>query len=216
MEETVDAGLADVAYGLFEILLNRELRTRGTYLFERVERGEDFREDFEEIFGMFQADYPELAVALVDSCGGMAALYAMLREGEGVVPGMTTRMYWIVQDAPGFRPGGDDDERGGKWLVFVDRDHADDLWRRIRDATAEGRLGISAKVSTAKPNPESRDERVVIYVHTADWEDENDVMRVREVLRSLGIDQRIGYKRNIETYHGEYSEKGKKVTFYSA
>lgn len=216
MEGTVDTGLADVAYGLFEILLNRELRERGTYLFERVENEEDFREDFEEIFGIFQADYPELAKALVESCGGTAGLYAMLREGEGVVPGRTTRMYWIIQDAPGFRPGGVDDEQGGKWLIFIDRDHADEIWRRIRDATADGNLGISAKVSTAKTNPESRDERVVIYVHTTDWEDEDDVMRVREVLRSLGIDQRIGYKRNIETYHGEYSEKGKKVTFYSA
>ncbi|MBN1195450.1 MAG: DUF1917 domain-containing protein [Methanomicrobiaceae archaeon] len=216
MEGTVDTGLADVAYGLFEILLNRELRERGTYLFERVEKEEDFREDFEEIFGIFQADYPELAKALVESCGGTAALYTMLREGEGVVPGRTTRMYWIIQDAPDFRPGAVDDERGGKWLIFIDRDHADEIWRRIRDATADGRLGISAKVSTAKTNPESRDERVVIYVHTTDWEDEDDVMRVREVLRSLGIDQRIGYKRNLETYHGEYSEKGKKVTFYSA
>ena len=57
---------------------------------------------------------------------------------------------------------------------------------------------------------------MVIYVHTADWEDEDDVMRIREVLRSLGVEQRIGYKRNIETFQGEYSEKGKKVTYYSA
>ena len=92
----------------------------------------------------------------------------------------------------------------------------DEIWRKIRDATAAGRLGISARVSTAKENPDSRDERAVIYVNTADWEDEEDVMRIREVLRELGVEQRIGYKRNIETYHGEYSEGGKKVTYYSA
>jgi hypothetical protein len=39
---------------------------------------------------------------------------------------------------------------------------------------------------------------------------------VREVLRELGVVQRIGYKRNIETFEGEYSDRGKKVTFYSA
>jgi len=48
------------------------------------------------------------------------------------------------------------------------------------------------------------------------WEDEADVMRVREELRRIGITDRIGYKRNIETFKGEYSAKGKKVTFYSA
>ncbi len=77
-------------------------------------------------------------------------------------------------------------------------------------------LGISAKVSTAKPNPDSRDERTVIYVYTRDWADEADVMRVRERLRDLGFVDRLGYKRNIETYRGEYSEEGKKVTYYSA
>jgi nuclear transport factor 2 (NTF2) superfamily protein len=71
-------------------------------------------------------------------------------------------------------------------------------------------------VSTARPNPDSRDNRKVIYVYTADWQDEADVMRVRERLRELGFVDRLGYKRNIETYKGEYSEKGKKVTFYSA
>jgi len=41
-------------------------------------------------------------------------------------------------------------------------------------------------------------------------------MRVRERLRDLGFVERLGYKRNIETYRGEYSEEGKKVTYYSA
>jgi hypothetical protein len=41
-------------------------------------------------------------------------------------------------------------------------------------------------------------------------------MRVRERLRELGFADRLGYKRNIETFKGEYSQKGKRVTFYSA
>jgi hypothetical protein len=56
----------------------------------------------------------------------------------------------------------------------------------------------------------------VIYVYTPDWRDEEDVMRVRERLRELGFVDRLGYKRNIETFQGQYSQKGKKVTFYSA
>jgi nuclear transport factor 2 (NTF2) superfamily protein len=77
-------------------------------------------------------------------------------------------------------------------------------------------LGISAKVSTSKPNPESRDNRKVIYIYTKDWADEADVMRVREKLRTLGFSERIGYKRNIETFAGQYAKKGKRVTYYSA
>jgi nuclear transport factor 2 (NTF2) superfamily protein len=71
-------------------------------------------------------------------------------------------------------------------------------------------------VSTAKPNPDSRDNMKVIYVYTADWRDEPEVMRIRERLRQLGFTDRLGYKRNIETFKGEYSAKGKRVTFYSA
>jgi hypothetical protein len=56
----------------------------------------------------------------------------------------------------------------------------------------------------------------VIYVYTPDWREEEDVMRVRERLRELGFVDRLGYKRNIETFQGQYSQKGKKVTFYSA
>jgi hypothetical protein len=125
-------------------------------------------------------------------------------------------MYWIVQDAPGSRPEAIEDELAGKWLVFTEPENTDMIWKKIRDATVAGKLGISTKVSTAKPNPDSRDTRRVIYVYTADWRDEADVMRVREELRALGVGERIGYKRNIETFRGEYSKKGKRVTYYSA
>lgn len=215
MEDIEGDALADVAYGLFEILLNKELRKQGSYLFERVEREEDFRDDFEDIFEKFRKDYPQLAEALLKRFEETGKIYTMICSGEGIVPTKTTQMYWIVQDTPAEIPPRTDAEQVGKWLIFLERDEADEMWKKIRNATTEGKLGISTKVSTAKENPESRDNRIVIYSYTADWEDEPDVMRVREVLRELGIEQRIGYKRNIETYHGEYSDKGKKVTYYS-
>ncbi|WP_292730543.1 putative phosphothreonine lyase domain-containg protein [Methanoculleus sp.] len=216
MEEIDPESLTEIAYGIFEIFLNRELRLRGPYLFELVEQGTDFEADLREIFGRFCEDYPELADALLRRFGGIDAIYAPLRAGEGVLPSKTTRMYWLVQDAPGPAARGLDDEQVGKWLIFVPADEADEAWRKVRDETVRGELGISAKVSTAKPNPDSRDERSVIYVYTRDWADETDVMRVRERLRDLGFAERIGYKRNIETYRGEYSEEGRKVTYYSA
>jgi hypothetical protein len=216
MEIAEGEALADAAYGLLEIRLNTALRERGTHLFWLVEHQQDFKTEFKMIFSEFAKEYPQLAGSLLQRFGSIETIYEMIRNGEGVIPSKTTQMYWIVQDAPGFRPDEADDEKMGKWLVFLAEEDVDDIWRKIRNATAEGLLGISAKVSTHKPNPESRDERKVIYVYTTNWDDEADVMRVREKLRELGIDQRIGYKRNIETYQGEYSQKGKKVTFYSA
>jgi hypothetical protein len=208
--------LSDVAYGLFEIHLNRVLREQGRSLFGLVEAGTDFRQDLAAIFARFASDYPPLAAALTTRFGSTEAIYRMLTGGEGVIPTKTTLLYWIVQDASDFTSEDMDDEKAGKWLIFLPDDRVDGLWRLVRDATAAGELGISAKVSTAKPNPESRDERKVIYVYTRDWADEADVMRVRERLREMGVVDRIGYKRNIETFRGEYSEKGKKVTYYSA
>ncbi len=206
----------DVAYGIFEIFLNKGLKKGGSYLFELVEREADFQESFEAVFHEFEKEYPQLAAALLERFGSTEAIYHLIRKGEGVTPTCTTLMYYIIQDAPNVESGQVDDENAGKWLIFVDRDKVDEAWRTIRDETIGGRLGISAKVSTAKPNPDSRDDRKVIFVYTRDWRDEADVMQVRERLRELGYEERLGYKRNIETYKGEYSKKGKRVTYYSA
>lgn len=208
--------LPDVACGLLFHLLNRELQDQGIFLFSLVEKRIDFRDRFLALFGRFCGDYPELGEALLQKYGGADQVYELICQGEGVMPGKTTTMHWIVQDAPDVHPDAIEDELAGKWLIFLPPEEVDSAWTRVRDATCRNELGISAKVSTARPNPDSRDNRKVIYVYTADWQDEADVMRVRERLRELGFEERLGYKRNIETYKGEYSEKGKKVTFYSA
>lgn len=216
MDEVDPAALGDIAYGIFENLLHRELRGTERSLYRLVEDGTDISADLARVFDAFREDYPPLADALMERFGTVDAILEAIRAGEGVVPTRTTQMYWIVEDAPSVRPDAVDDELAGKWLVFLPADEVDALWRRVRDATAAGELGISAKVSTAKPNPDARDDRYVIYVYTADWQDEPGVMRVRETLRELGVADRIGYKRNLETFRGEYSKKGKRVTYYSA
>ncbi|MFA5394492.1 MAG: putative phosphothreonine lyase domain-containing protein [Methanogenium sp.] len=214
--DTDGEAIADVAYGLFVVFLNKELCRQGKFLFELVETNIDFSSELVESFASFSADYPFLADALTDEYGSANAIYRLFTEGDGVIPTKTTKIFWILVDAPGYDPASANTEKEGKWLIFQEPNQTDDLWKKIRDATAAGELGISAKVSTAKENPESWDERMVIYVYTRDWEDEEDVMRIREVLRGLGVTDRIGYKRNIETFQGEYSEKGKKVTYYTA
>jgi hypothetical protein len=216
MAEVNPEALADVAYGIFEHLLNRGLQVQGKYLFALVEGGIDFKPDLEAIFQKFSEEYPQLADAMLSHFSDLDTIYRMLCEGEGVVPSKTTQMYWIVQDAPGSAPVSIEDENAGKWLIFQEPDLVDTVWKKVRDATVTLELGISAKVSTSKPNPDSRDNRKVVYVYTKDWADEPDVMRVREKLRDLGFVERIGYKRNIETFAGEYAKKGKRVTYYSA
>jgi len=216
MAEVDPEALADVGYGIFEHLLNKGLRAQGKYLFALVEQGADFNPEFEVIFRQFAAEYPQLAGALTGRFEEMSTIYGMILAGEGVIPSKTTQMYWIVQDAPDNLPEAIEDENAGKWLIFQEPDQVDVSWKKVRDATVAGDLGISTKVSTAKPNPESRDNRKVIYVYTKDWADEADVMRVRQKLKDIGFVDRIGYKRNIETFAGEYAKKGKRVTYYSA
>lgn len=216
MAEADPEALADVAYGIFEHLLNRGLQEKGKYLYALVESGTDFTADLGEIFSKFREEYPQLAGAMLARFSDVETVYRMLCDGEGVIPTKTTQMYWIVLDAPGSAPEAIEDENAGKWLIFQDPDAVDAAWKKVRDATVAHELGISAKVSTAKPNPDSRDNRKVIYVYTKDWAEEADVMRVREKLRELGFVDRIGYKRNIETFAGEYASKGKRVTYYSA
>jgi len=216
MAEVDPEALADVAYGIFEHLLNRSLQAQGKYLFALVEGGIDFKPDLEIIFLKFSEEYPQLAEALLSHFSSLDTIYQQLCDGEGVVPTKTTQMYWIVQDAPGSAPEAIEDENAGKWLIFQEPDLVDAVWTKVRDATVALELGISAKVSTAKPNPDSRDNRKVVYIYTKDWADEADVLRVREKLRELGFVDRIGYKRNIETFAGEYAKKGKRVTYYTA
>lgn len=216
MAEVDPEALADVAYGIFEHLLNRDLRAQDKCLYALVEGGLDFSVDFTSIFNKFREEYPQLAEAMLLRFSDPETIYSMLCQGEGVIPTKTTQMYWIVLDAPGSAPEAIEDENAGKWLIFQDPDQVDASWKMVRDATVAKELGISAKVSTAKLNPDSRDNRKVIYVYTKDWADEIDVMRVREKLREMGFVDRIGYKRNIETFAGEYSKKGKRVTYYTA
>ena len=216
MAEVDPEALADVAYGIFEHLLNRSLQARGKYLFALVEDSIDFRDELNGIFEQFRLEYPQLAESVLARFADIETIYSMLCGGEGVIPSKTTQMYWIVVDAPGSAPEAIEDENAGKWLIFLEPDKIDGSWKKVRDTTIAGVLGISAKVSTAKPNPDSRDNRKVIYVYTKDWSDESDVMRVREKLREQGFTERIGYKRNIETFAGEYAKKGKRVTYYSA
>ena len=45
-------------------------------------------------------------------------------------------------------------------------------------------------------------DRYVICVYTRDWRNEAEVQQARQVLRSVGFSERLGYKRDSDTIAG--------------
>jgi hypothetical protein len=122
-------------------------------------------------------------------------------------PSQVQNCYWLVAERrvgsyPSSTPN------CGKWLVFVPVASVDRVWQTIKNATEAGLLGSSAKVATAKPNPNANSPAKVICVYTYDWTDEADVRRIRQVLRDLGVTAKIPYKADQDTYAGRYVVRG--------
>lgn len=123
-------------------------------------------------------------------------------------PSLVTDEYWIrAERQTGTYPH--HSERGGKWLIFVPVENLDGTWEKIRIATESGDLGASSKVATAKPNQNAvTQSQKVICVYTYDWTDRQDVMRIRDQLRQLGITWKIPYKSDEDTHAGKYANRG--------
>lgn len=212
-EEITAEELTDFAFGLFTVYAAQRFEAEGKRLY-----GELASPDTAAVLNALSADFAALCPDMAEPLsmfGDTEDILSFYRSGEGMYPTRTMHMFWIHQNAPLSTPDACSREEAGKWLLFLPSAEADDAWVKIRDATAAGELGIGAKASTARSGTGARDERLVIYVFTKSWEDEADVMRVREQLKAMGFTDRIGYKRNIDTYAGEYREKGKRVTYYS-
>lgn len=130
-------------------------------------------------------------------------------------PSNERREYWLFAERKvGSYPV--HTERGGKWLIFVSSDEVDEVWQKIKQAVEEGKLGNTAKVSTAKPNPNSTDSsKHVICVYTHDAHDETDVHVIRSSLRKLSVANKIPYKTGDATLQGKYRKLGdKRVSLY--
>jgi len=128
-------------------------------------------------------------------------------KNRGKLPSEVTDSYWITTSSN--KPYSKSTIHVGKWLIFVDKKEIDEVWKKIRNATENGVLGSDSKVSTMKPNPNSTNSSEgVICVYTYDGQDEDDVMRIREELRKLGITKKIPYKSDIDTFSGKYKVKG--------
>lgn len=126
------------------------------------------------------------------------------------IPSKNTSSFWLeTKRKIGYYPA--DTNRSGKWLVFMDKTRIDEIWQLIKEATIDGRLGGRSKVSTAKKNPNAYDvKKGVICIYTYDCEDKEDVLRIREELKKIGVTQKISYKTDLDTNKGKYLVSGHK------
>lgn len=121
---------------------------------------------------------------------------------ESPKPSKNTADYWFY--ATSRNPGYPSHTiRSGKWLIFCKPDEIDDTWREVKRAVEAGKLGSCAKTST-KLSFQPPD--YVICVYTYDWKDYDDVYRIRQVLREIGIDKPIPYKTDADTRAGRYAK----------
>jgi superfamily II DNA or RNA helicase len=129
------------------------------------------------------------------------------------LPSQVADRYWIYAERRDPESYPDHGPRGGKWLVFTKTSEIDEWWTKIKAATEAGNLGGSAKVSTAKENPNAKDLKAcVICVYTYDVDDVADSRRVRDALRRLGVTWKIPYKTDADTVAGRYAKGGNRVS----
>jgi hypothetical protein len=130
-------------------------------------------------------------------------------ESDNSRPSETFDRYWIHAERKDRASYPEHSDRGGKWLIFVKKSEVDQWWAKIKEATANGRLGSAAKVATMKENPHATNaENKVICVYTYDIDDEADCSRVRQALRELGVTWKTPYKIDADTLAGKYSKGG--------
>jgi hypothetical protein len=117
-------------------------------------------------------------------------------EGSQLLPTQEQKQQWIhCFRQTGFYPDGT--AKSGKWLIFLSPESIDRYWVKIKQAVEQGQLGSEAKVSTV--GSLNKQGTYVICVYTYNYEDKDDVMRIRRVLRDLGIRRPITYKADEDT-----------------
>jgi hypothetical protein len=127
------------------------------------------------------------------------------------MPSQETEQYWIVAVSPNNQ---DKTPYAGKWLLYVSLSELDSTWLKIKTATENGSLGISAKSATMRDSPNGAPKNKVICVYTKDCRDIKDIEHVLEVLRDMSFQGRLFYKEDLATIIGNY-ERGKASLYES-
>ncbi|KAJ7582582.1 translation initiation factor eIF 4e-like domain-containing protein [Mycena floridula] len=87
----------------------------------------------------------------------------------------------------------------GRWLIFSSREEIDELWYRILCLVCLKRQKGLVRVS-----PQKVADHHVVYVYAEDFTDMQELISLREDLRSIGISWKIGFKLDAYTHLGIY------------
>lgn len=107
-------------------------------------------------------------------------------------------------------------EKTGKWMIFLPASKVNEVWDKIKSEILHGNIWNS-KVSTTNMTP--RQNTHAIMVHTKNYEDIDDVIKILNVLETTGIkapESVIYYKTDAQTKAGVYKRGKQKPWIYSS
>ncbi|MFB6216197.1 MAG: putative phosphothreonine lyase domain-containing protein [Candidatus Aenigmatarchaeota archaeon] len=103
----------------------------------------------------------------------------------------------------------------GKWVLDRTRSEIDREWDRVLDMMEEEDV-YASKVSTKRqsdghsgPGIPEEDRSHIVCIYTEDFRNREDVERVLEALENYDISNVKGYKEDIKTVLGIYSDNGR-------
>ena len=111
---------------------------------------------------------------------------ARLLHDESAVPSDMAAVYWIeAKRREGDHPA--PTAQAGEWRVKLRVEAVDAVWERVKALTAAGKLGYKSKVSTRPAAGQADIDERLLCVRTYDGSDKDDVARVGDALRALGL-----------------------------
>lgn len=111
---------------------------------------------------------------------------ARMLHDESAVPSDVSAVYWIeAKRLPGDYPA--PTAKSGEWRVKLSVDTVDAVWERVKALTAAGALGYKSKVSTRPAAGQANPSERLLCARTYDAGDREDVARVGDALRAIGL-----------------------------
>ena len=129
-------------------------------------------------------------------------LKMIIKSLDSCIPTENEYSFWINHTYKGFSSN----ENSGKWCIFASESTINKKWEKIKNLVDSGDI-IHAKVSTKRFLAYSRSKKYVICVYTKDFNNMEDLIRTRNVLRDIGYNRPLNYKRDIDTKNGVRGKK---------
>lgn len=126
----------------------------------------------------------------------------MLAYMTSLPPSQNTYLTWLQAHSPKIKFF-ESNEKTGKWCINLPKEEIDEAWLKIKEACRKNKF-ILAKCSTSRTSGTAQYPLFLICVYTNDWENTEDVQKVRQTLKDIGFTQPLKYKRDIETINNVY------------